>query len=217
MNVSRIASIQVGRPRRVDHGETSVLTAIFKDPVTGPIHLGALGLAGDGQADTEYHGGVNQAVYAYPREHYAHWADRLPARIHEPGLFGENLTIEGWLETDVHPGDVFRMGTARLEVTTPRSPCFKLGLRTGDAGIVAPFLASGRLGFYLRVVEEGMVAAGDPIERLSAPSHGLTLAEFIAALFASPAPRDLVDRALALPRLPSPHRARLEARLASTA
>jgi MOSC domain-containing protein YiiM len=217
MKVSRIASIQVGHPRLVEHGKTSVLTAIFKDPVTGPVHLGALGLAGDGQADAEHHGGVNQAVYAYPREHYTHWADRLPERIHEPGLFGENLTIEGWLETDVHPGDVFRMGTARLEVTTPRSPCFKLGLRTGDDGIIAPFLASGRLGFYLRVVEEGVVAAGDPIERLSTPSHGLTLAEFIAALFAIPVPPDLVDRALALPQLSPSHRARLEARLASSA
>lgn len=208
----RVVSVQRGRPRTIEHGGELVSTAIFKDAAAGPVLLGALGFEGDGQADREHHGGVDQAAYAYPREHYAHWAARLPDRIHEPGLFGENLTTEGLLENDLHPGDRFQVGGACVEVTTPRVPCFKLGLRTGDPGIVAPFLASGRLGFYLRVLEEGPVAAGDPIRRLERAPHDVTMADLIAALFDPHAGEALRARALAMPGLPGKLRRRLEAR-----
>jgi MOSC domain-containing protein YiiM len=210
----RVESIQVGLPRRVDHDGGTESTAIFKHAVDGPVRLGTLGFAGDGQADAAHHGGPDQAAYAYPREHYAHWAARLPDRIDEPGLFGENLTTRGLLESDVHFGDVFTLGGARVQVTTPRVPCFKLGIRTGDPGIVAPFLDSGRLGFYLRVLEEGDVAPGDPIERVVVDPHRLTMAALIAGLFApDPKPAEL-ERILAIPTLHPKHRARLELRLA---
>ncbi len=208
----RVVSLQVGTPRDVEQDGDVARTAIFKHKVAGPVHLGELGFAGDGQADTQHHGGAAQAAYLYPHEHYAHWAARLPARLHEPGLFGENITSEGLLETTVHVGDVFRLGTARVQVTNPRVPCFKLGIRTGDPGIVAPFLASGRLGFYLRVLTPGSVAGGDPIELEAADPHGLSMADLIAALFhASPAPAEL-DRILAIPILGPTHRTRLLAR-----
>jgi MOSC domain-containing protein YiiM len=211
---ARVVSLQVGRPRKVEHEGRTVRTAIFKDAVEGPVRLDPLGFEGDGQADRRYHGGPDQAAYAYPREHYAHWAARLPDRIGEPGLFGENVTTEGLLESDVHFGDVLRLGGARVQVTTPRVPCFKLGIRTGDPGLVEAFLQSGRLGFYLRVIEPGPVAAGDPIERLAVDPHGLTLAALIAALFLpAPAPGEL-ERILAIPTLHPRHRARLEARRA---
>jgi MOSC domain-containing protein YiiM len=223
----RVHSLQVGRPRSVEHAGGLVSTAIFKDAVAGPVRLTTLGFVGDGQADPEHHGGPNQAAYAYPREHYAHWAPRFPDRIGEPGLFGENVdrigepglfgenvTTEGLLEGDVHFGDVFRLGAARVQVTTPRVPCFKLGIRTGDPAIIEPFLSSGRLGFYLRVLEEGDVAPGDPIERVSVDPHGLTMAALIAALFLPlPAPAE-IERILAVPTLHPKHRARLEARRA---
>jgi MOSC domain-containing protein YiiM len=215
----RVQSVQVGRPRRLDKGGEPVLTGIFKAAVQGPVQLGTLGFEGDGQADRKHHGGPDQAAYAYPREHYAHWAARLPDRIHEPGLFGENLTTEGLLETDVHFGDVLGLGPggARVQVTTPRVPCFKLGLRTGDPSIVEAFLASGRLGFYLRVLSPGPVAAGDPIERLETDPHRLTMAALIAALFGpAPAAAEL-ERILAVPTLHPQHRARLEARFAGRA
>ena len=134
MTRGRVVSLQVGTPRDVTHDGEVVPTAIFKHRVEGPVMLGALGFAGDGQADALHHGGANQAAYAYPQEHYAHWAARLPERIGEPGLFGENITTEGLLETTVHYGDVFRLGGARVQVTTPRAPCFKLAIRTGDPG-----------------------------------------------------------------------------------
>ncbi len=207
-----MVSLQVGSPRDVEHDGDVVRTAIFKHGIEGPVHLGALGFAGDGQADTKHHGGPDQAAYLYPREHYAHWAARLTSRIDEPGLFGENISSEGLLETTVHVGDVFRMGSARVQVTRPRVPCFKLGIRTGDPGIVAPFLAAGRLGFYLRVLTPGPVVAGDAIELEAADPHGLRMADLIAALFGpAPVPGEL-DRILAIPILDPMHRARLLAR-----
>lgn len=212
--IGRVVSLQAGRPRRVEHEGRTLRTAIFKDAIEGPRLLGPLGFEGDGQVDRRHHGGPDQAAYAYPHEHYAHWAPRLPARIGEPGLFGENVTSEGLLETAVHCGDVFRLGGARVQVTTPRVPCFKLGIRTGDPGLVEAFLKSGRLGFYLRVLEPGPVAAGDTIERLAVDPHGLTLAALIAALFLpAPKPGEL-ERILAVPTLHPQHRARLEARRA---
>ena len=214
----RVVSIQVGRPRTVDRpGGAVVRTGIFKDRVDGPVRLETLGFEGDGQADRRHHGGPDQAAYAYPSEHYAHWAPRLPDRIHEPGLFGENVTTEGLLETDVHFGDVLGLGRARVQVTTPRVPCFKLGLRTGDPSIVEAFLASGRLGFYLRVLTPGPVAAGDPIERLDADPHRLTMAALIAALFGPSPGDDELERILAIPTLHPQHRVRLEARRAGRA
>jgi MOSC domain-containing protein YiiM len=208
----RVVSIQVGQPHAVEHAGRMEYTAIFKQRVEGPVHLGALGFSGDTPGDTLRHGGPNQAAYAYPREHYAHWAMRLPSRIDEPGLFGENLTTAGLLETDVCHGDILRLGAARVQVTTPRVPCFKLGIRTGDPTIMAPLLASGRLGFYLRVLEEGPVQAGDPIELDAADPDGLRMSDLIAALFAPGAPAELIGRALAIATLPPQHRARLIAR-----
>jgi MOSC domain-containing protein YiiM len=210
----RVVSLQVGRSRDVEYGGETVPTAIFKERIEGPLHLGTLGFAGDVQANRRVHGGPNQAAYVYPREHYAHWAPRLPGRIHEPGLFGENVTSEGLLESDVHFGDIFRMGAARVQVTTPRVPCFKLGIRTGDPTIIAPLLASGRLGFYLRVLEEGSVQAGDGIELETADPHRLVMADLIAAQFhADPSPA-LLERILAIPTLHPAHRARVLARQA---
>lgn len=209
----RVVSLQVGAPRDVEPDGEVVRTAIFKRRLEGPVHLGPLGFAGDGQADTKHHGGPDQAAYLYPREHYAHWAARLSPRIDEPGLFGENITAEGLLETAVHVGDVFRLGGARVQVTRPRVPCFKLEIRTGSPSFITPFLASGRLGFYLRVLTAGPVAAGDPIELEAADPHGLTMAALIAALFApAPAPGEL-ERILALPILDPRHRGRILARL----
>lgn len=212
MMEGRVVSLQVGAPRDVEHDGDVVRTAIFKHRVEDPLHLATLGFDGDGQADTKHHGGPDQAAYLYPHEHYAHWAARLPSSIDDPGLFGENISSEGLLETTVHVGDVFRVGGARVQVTNPRVPCFKLEIRTGSPGFIAPFLASGRLGFYLRVLTPGRVAAGDPIELEAADPHALRMADLIAALFhPSPATVEL-DRILSIPIVHPTHRARLLAR-----
>jgi MOSC domain-containing protein YiiM len=155
-----------------------VRTGIYKEPAAGRVRLRRLGLEGDFQADLSVHGGPEKAVYVYPSEHYPYFREMLGRTDLSPGFFGENLTTEGLLEDEVRPGDVFRVGTAAVEVTTPRSPCFKLGARAGSPAFVADFLNSRRLGFYLAVVEEGEVGAGDEI-RLVGAGKGATLARLI--------------------------------------
>ena len=159
----RVVSVNVSLPRTVPYRGGTVSTAIFKEPVAGRVRVRAAGLEGDAVGDPRVHGAPAKAVYGCPGEHYGFWRREFPA-MHMPwGMFGENLTMEGLLEADVRVGDRFRVGTAILEVTKPRFPCFKLGIRFGREDILDRFLHSGRSGFYFRVVEEGAVAAGDPI------------------------------------------------------
>ena len=160
----RVMSVNVGMPREVDRRGMKILTGIFKEPVASRLAVRRLNIEGDGQADLTVHGGPDKAVYAYPSEHYGPWREQLGREL-APGMFGENLTTEGLLEDAVHIGDEFRVGTARLVVTQPRLPCFKLGIRFGDPGIVKSFVRAGKPGIYFSVLEEGEVAAGDPIER----------------------------------------------------
>ena len=197
----RIGSVNVGMPAPLrGPGGATVPSGIVKAPVAGRIHVGRTNLAGDGQADLTVHGGPDKAVYAYPAEHYPVWARELGRDDLRPGHFGENLTIEGLLEDDVLIGDRFRMGTALLEVSQPRIPCFKLGIRMGDPGFLKPFLRSGRLGFYLRVVEEGDLAAGDAIARDGRGDPEESIAS-LARLFAGGGAPEEFARAAAAPAL----------------
>ena len=173
----KLLSVNVATPRPVEHRGRFVQTAIFKRPVAGRVRLRRLNLEGDYQADPRYHGGINKAVYAYPHEHYAFWQEQLGRADFEPGQFGENLTVEGMLEEDVCLGDVYKIGSALLAVTQPRTPCFKLGIRMAMPSFPKLFLASGRLGFYLRVVEEGEVGAGDSIARIEGPAERISIRE----------------------------------------
>ena len=197
----RIVSVNVGLPRTLPHDGGAVLTGIVKEPVAGPVAVALTNLAGDAQADLSVHGGIDKAVYAYPHEHYATWRDELGRDDLAPGHFGENLTLEGLLEDDVSIGDVFRMGTATFEVSQPRVPCFKLAIRMGDPAFAKPFLRSGRVGFYLRVRQEGDVRAGDPVVRELAARESMTIRE-VAALLGIDVGADKLDRGAALAALP---------------
>ena len=158
-------SVNVGTPRPLlTPAKGEVLSGIVKSPVSGARRIHQHNVEGDAQADLRVHGGERKAVYAYPHEHYASWAAEL-GRTLAPGQFGENLTTEGLLETTVRVGDRFRVGTALLEVTQPRSPCFKLAAHMGMPEFPRLFLRSGRSGWYLRVLEEGEVGAGDAVVR----------------------------------------------------
>src|SRR5207247_8952981 len=161
----RVVSVNIALPKRVLYKGRTVSTAIFKEPVAGRIRVRAGGLQGDAVGDPRVHGAPMKAVYAYPGEHYAFWRREFPAMDLPWGMFGENITTEGILEADVRRGDRYRAGTAVLEATSPRFPCFKLGIRFGREDIEDRFLASRRSGFYFRVVKEGDVAAGDSITR----------------------------------------------------
>jgi MOSC domain-containing protein YiiM len=173
-----LISVQTGRPRDVAHRGRTVRTAIYKDPVLFRVRARRLGLEGDGQADLRVHGGPEKAVYAYDLSGYAHWRAELGVDFPH-GQFGENLTVEGMPETDVHVDDVYRVGGALLQVSQPRSPCYKLALKMERPTFPKAFLLSGRTGFYFRVLEEGELGAGDPIELVSRQPDAITVEKMV--------------------------------------
>jgi MOSC domain-containing protein YiiM len=199
--VNPLLSVNVAKPREVDRDGEKIATGIFKEPVDGRVALRATNLDGDGQADLSVHGGIHKAVYVYSVDHYAFWRAELGRDDLRYGQFGENFSVAGWTDDEVHIGDVFRVGTALLEVTQPRTPCFKLGLRMGDATFPKRFLASGRPGFYLRVLEEGEVGAGDAMERVRVGPEEMTVQEVTRLLHFERGDRARLKRVLAIPAL----------------
>src|SRR6266404_6054799 len=179
----KILSVNVGLPREVTWQGKVVTTGIFKEPSKEPVMLRRLNLDGDGQADLTVHGGASKAVYAYPSEHYAFWRAELPGMDLPWGMFGENFTTEGLLETAVYIGDRFRIGEAEVMVTEPRMPCYKLGIKFGRADIIKRFLASRRTGFYFAVVREGMVSAGNALKSIGQEQQEISVAD-ITRLYA---------------------------------
>jgi MOSC domain-containing protein YiiM len=171
-----LVSVNVGGVRQVEWHGRVVDTAIWKSPVAGRIAVRGVNLDGDRQADLRVHGGPDKAVYAYAVEDYEWWAGEL-GRPMEPGTFGENLTVSGLALGDAVIGTRWSVGSAELEVAQPREPCFKLGLRMGDAGFVERFGDAARFGAYLRIVREGDVGAGDEITVVGARSEGITVRE----------------------------------------
>jgi MOSC domain-containing protein YiiM len=197
----KLVSVNVSHPREVAHGRKMVRTGIFKEPVAGRIVLRGLNLDGDGQADLVNHGGLHRAAYVYPVENYEYWSRELDRDDLSFGQFGENFTVEGMTEEDVHIGDVFRVGDALVEVSQPRPPCFKLGIKMAMPGFPKLFLASGRVGFYLRVLKEGEVGEGDEIERVRRDPERLTVRETSHLLFLEGQDLKGARRALRVPAL----------------
>jgi MOSC domain-containing protein YiiM len=173
---ARVASVNVGMPREIRVGDKTVRTSIWKDPVDGSVAIRGVNLAGDEQSDQRVHGGEHKAVYAYAREDLDWWGVRLDRSL-ASGTFGENLTTEGIDVTEARVGERWRVGTALLEVTQPRLPCFKLEARMDRPGFIAEFIDGGRPGAYLRIVEEGEVRAGDAVRVVARPDGAPTMAE----------------------------------------
>jgi MOSC domain-containing protein YiiM len=196
-----VLSVNVGKPRPVPWRGRTTLTAIFKEPVAGRVAVRRDNHAGDTQADQTVHGGPDKAVYAYPSEHYPWWHEQVPEAELPAAAFGENLTTAGLVETEVRVGDVYRVGTARLVVTQPRLPCFKLGIRFGDQRMVKRFRDAGRPGIYFAIAEEGDVAAGDPIELVKADENGLSVADLFRLILDDKEDVEQLRRALRVPAL----------------
>jgi len=176
----KVIAVSVGAPREVPWQGELVRTSIFKSPISGRVRVGRLNIQGDEQSDLEVHGGEDKAVYVYPAEHYAYWREQLPGVELPWGAFGENLTVEGLLEERVHLGDRFCAGTAEFQVTEPRMPCYKLALRFNRTDMVKRFLKSGRTGFYLAVLKEGEIGAGDAIESSGQAQQRISIAAVVA-------------------------------------
>ncbi len=195
-----IQSISVSGLTRIEHQGHSKITGICKQPVNGPVKVSKQGMEGDQQADRKNHGGVDKAVYAYAVENYRFWEAEL-GRSLPFGQFGENLAVSGMTDDVIHIGDIFNFGAVEVQVTQPRVPCSKLGMRMEDAEFVGRFHFSGRVGFYLRVLKEGMINLGDNIIRLHADEGGLTIRDAMLALNKNPRQQEIINRALAIPAL----------------
>lgn len=175
----KILSVNVSLPKEIDFEGQKVTTGIFKEPVEGRIMLRTLNLDGDKQADLTVHGGVDKAVYAYSIEHYEYWRKVFPNIEMPNGMFGENFTVEGLMESEVSIGDVFQIGSSKVIATQPRMPCYKLGVKFGRMDVLKKFLASGRSGIYFKVLEEGEVGAGDTIEQITKDPNQVTINDIV--------------------------------------
>lgn len=194
-----IRSIQVGRPRSYggeEGGDKRWRSAIQKRPVEGPIFVSLTNLAGDRQADLTHHGGTDKAVLAYSADHFAAWRAEFPDWPLTAGAFGENLTLEGLREGDVCIGDVFEIGACRVQVSQPRQPCWKLSRRWNLPKLETHVKATGRTGWYLRVLCEGWIEAGMDMTLIERPYPDVTVAWANSVMYAKPRVADN-DRALA--------------------
>ncbi|MDA0195296.1 MAG: MOSC domain-containing protein [Bacteroidetes bacterium] len=175
----KILSVNIGQPQQIRWKKKTIVTSIFKNPISNKVRIIASGVEGDVQSDLMVHGGKYKAVYVYPYEHYDFWSSQFPNLKFNWGMFGENLTTSGLLEDQIHLGDIIGIGTVELKVTQPRFPCLKLGLKFDDSLMIKKFLESRKSGFYCSVFKEGQVFVGDRISILNSEQSGTTIREFV--------------------------------------
>ncbi|CAH2605969.1 MOSC domain-containing protein (plasmid) [Rhodovastum atsumiense] len=211
--MARLLSVNVGLPRDIKWKGRIVHTGIWKDPVRGRCRVGRLNLDGDGQGDTAGHGGEQRAVFVYQIESYGYWQEQLGRTDFVHGQFGENFTIEGLPDNAVCIGDRYRIGSALFEVTQPRVTCYRVGIRMNEPRMPALLTSSGRPGFYVRVLQEGEVGAGDEIVKVGEAMERMTVAEINALLYLPDHARDRLERALRIEALSPGWRASFEALL----
>ena len=199
--MARLLSINVGRPREVEWEGKTVRTAIWKERVEGPRMVRRINIDGDDQADRLAHGGEHRAVFVYQIDSYRYWERELGRDDFTPGQFGENFTVEGLADDEVCIGDRYRIGQALFEVTQPRVTCYRVGIRMDEPAMPSLLVAHHRPGFYLRVLEEGPVEAGEEIVKVADGPERLTVAQVDALLYLPDKPRALLERALRVPAL----------------
>ena len=211
--MAQLISVNVGLPSEVQWRGKTVRTGIWKQPVSGRVAVKRLNIAGDGQGDLGGHGGEQRAVLVYQTASYRYWEKELGWQPLAAGQFGENFTVDGLADDEVCIGDRYRIGTALFEVTQPRVTCYRLGIRLDEPRMPALLTARGRPGFYLRVLEEGEVGAGDAIQLVSRGAPQMSVADASALLYSPRHPRDMLQRALQIPALSPGWRRSFEALL----
>ncbi|HKE41718.1 MAG TPA: MOSC and FAD-binding oxidoreductase domain-containing protein [Casimicrobiaceae bacterium] len=215
--MGRLLSVNVGLPRDITWKGRTVHTAIWKNPVRGRCRVGRLNLEGDGQGDLGGHGGEQRAVFVYQIESYRHWQETLKRTDFVHGQFGENFTIEGLADDAVCIGDRYQIGSSLFEVTQPRVTCYRVGIRMNEPRMPALLTSSGRPGFYFRVLQEGVVGAGDEIRKVGEAQTRMTVAEINALLYSPEHARDRLERALRIEALSPGWRSSFEALLQTNA
>lgn len=198
----QLLSVNVSLPKTITYRGEQIQTGIYKEPVNGPVMLRKLNLDGDKQADLKNHGGTYKAVYCYPHEHYAHWQQELGHTEPFPfGQFGENFTLSGLFETTVHVGDIFSVGDALIQVTQPRVPCWKLENKMGVHRFIKLFADSERVGFYVRVLQEGLVEAGQSVTLVEADPQQVSIRDINRLLYIDQSAIDVAYRVLQIEAL----------------
>jgi ferredoxin-NADP reductase/MOSC domain-containing protein YiiM/ferredoxin len=211
--VGALLSVNAGMPKDVRWRGKTVFTGVFKSPVSGPRRVRRLNLDGDGQGDLAGHGGEQRAIFVYQIDSYRYWERELARRDFVYGQFGENFTVEGLSDDEVCIGDRYRIGTALFEVTQPRVTCYRVGIRMNDPRIPALLVSHRRPGFYLRVLEEGDVQAGNEIFKVASGPEQMAVAEVDGLLYLPGHPRQQLLRALRIPALSPGWQASLRALL----
>ncbi len=209
----KLLAVSVAKPSVIEYNGKQVMTGIYKVPSSQRINMTKLGLEGDGQADLDAHGGVDKAVYIYSYKNYIYWQDELELSDLPFGQFGENLTVQELSDDSVHIGDRLRIGDALVEVTQPRIPCFKLGVKMGMSNFPRRFMKSGRVGFYVRVLDGAKIGQGDLIERVRQHPKKLSVKHSLLALSSGPEQSRIIRRALEIEELSKAWRNDLTRRL----
>ena len=207
-----VISINIGKPITFNVGNKPFVTGIFKTPIKAPVYLSQTNFEGDGQADVVHHGGLDKAVCLYPYEHYAHWGKVLNKQL-DLGAFGENITVKGMIETDVHIGDVFQLDEAIVQITQPREPCYKIAKRYNLKQFPMLIQETGYSGYYLKVIEEGYVNEQSSMKLLEKHPSFVTVDSVNKVLYHDTENSSSIKKILSVDALASSLREKLTKRL----
>ena len=180
----KIVSTNIAQPKTIVWRGKQITTGIYKNPVTYPIYLEKESVRGDEISDRKVHGGTYKACYLFSADHYPYWKILYPHLEWDYGMFGENLTVSGLDETKILIGDVYNIGEALVQITQPREPCYKFGIKFGNQGVLKQFIAHAHPGFYVRVLKEGFVGANDDLTLVEHAKNSLTVRDFFELVFA---------------------------------
>lgn len=195
----KVVSTNIGQPVTVSWQGLERITGIYKNPVPEGIYLGSEGVTGDAIGNPKVHGGALKAAYLFSADQYPHWKNQYPSLDWQFGMFGENLTISELDESQIFMGSIYSLGEAMVRITTPREPCFKLGLRFKDQGIIDSFIKYGHPGTYVEVLQPGLVCEGDPMELAELPKRKVSIAAFFKMWYAPEKDHTLIREVLHLP------------------
>lgn len=206
----KITSTNLAKPTTILWNGEEVTTGIYKTPTSTPIFLEKETVKNDEVSDRKFHGGEFKACYLFSEDHYAYWKNLYPDLDWGWGVFGENLTVSGFDETKVCIGDIYKIGTALVQITQPREPCFKLGVRFGTQAILKQFIEHERPGTYVRILEEGEISKDDTLILVKKAENSLTVAQFFSLLYRKKKNQDLLDLAINNEALPERKRNKLK-------
>jgi len=206
----QIISTNIAKPKTILWRGQQVKTGIYKTPTTKPIFLGKEDVQGDEVSDRKHHGGEYKACYLFSADHYPYWENLYPNLDWNWGMLGENLTVSGLDETKIYIGDIYKIGTALVQITQPREPCYKFGIKFGTQQVLKQFIQHGRPGTYVKILKEGFVRTNDSIILVESKKNSLTIAQFFNLLFAEDKDLGLLKLAINNEALPEKKREKLK-------